>query len=64
MASRREIKLQNQVLFRDEKISDLKNRSDKAWEIIKDIFDNHEAGDDIDSKLAKALNILAEHEAI
>jgi ribosomal protein L31E len=64
MASRREIKLQNQVLFRDEKISDLKNRSDKAWEIIKDIFDKHEAGDDIDSKLAKALNILAEHEAI
>ena len=64
MASRREIKLQNQVLFRDEKISELKGRSSKAWDIIKDIIDNYEAGDDVDRKLTKAMNVLAEHEAI
>lgn len=64
MASRREIKLQNQVRFRDEQIAELKNRSNLAWDIIKDIIDNDEISVETVSKLTKAVNILGEHEGV
>jgi hypothetical protein len=64
MASKREINLSNQVTFRNEMLDERKARMEQAGKIIHDILSNYECGDEVDRKLAKALDLLGGRVAV
>jgi hypothetical protein len=59
MASKREVNLENQVIFRNELCDERTERMEQAGKILTDIHQNHDCGRYVDRKLAEAINILA-----
>ena len=64
MASKRETAFKNQITFRNEMLDERKLRMEKAGEVILDIFSNYKCGEEVDKKLALAIDILGSHVAV
>lgn len=58
MAIKREILLMNQITFRNELIEELSERITSAANIITDLYENGDVGDEADERLLEALKAL------
>jgi len=64
MSSNREIKLSNQIMFRNEMLDDRARIMISVASILHDILDNYECGDPVDKKLSEAINILCGYKPV